>query len=172
MDQSQGAAEARVTSAHQHPLCGELEDYRQGVGSSWARRCRGGSRAANPGPHPRSSARAEIAVERQDRDHGAHELHGRASARELFEVAAALGELPELLGDVAGEHRVACSEPGRDRQRRRRRDRRAAHRRLAGSASDRSRHPGGSARTPLVVLSAEWSRPIVQRRLRKQRRYG
>lgn len=32
--------------------------------------------------------------------------------------------MPELLGDVADALRAACSEPGRDRQRRRRRDRR------------------------------------------------
>ena len=59
------------------------------------------------------------AVERQDREHGARELHGRASAGELVEVAAALGEPPELLGDVAGERLelVACGQ-------RRRRDRR------------------------------------------------
>jgi hypothetical protein len=65
------------------------------------------------------------------------------------EVAAALGELPELLGDVAGEHRAACSEPGRVEvaaiaaermtptvrapgQRRRRRDRRRAGDHRAG----------------------------------------
>ena len=47
------------------------------------------------------------AVERQDREHGLRELHGRASAAERVEVAA-LGELPELLGDVQHE-RLATS---------------------------------------------------------------
>lgn len=37
---------------------------------------------------------------REDREHGAREVHGRASAGE---VATALGELPELPGDVPGE---------------------------------------------------------------------
>ena len=36
------------------------------------------------------------AVERQDREHSAHELHSRASTGELVEVAALLGELPSF----------------------------------------------------------------------------
>jgi hypothetical protein len=45
----------------------------------------------------------------------------RHRALEAFASAAALGDLPELLGDVAGEHRGPPAEPGRERQRRRER---------------------------------------------------
>jgi hypothetical protein len=66
----------------------------------------------------------------------------------VMPVAAALGEQPELLGDVAGEHRAACS--GRaGRQRHRRRDRRAAHRAGPGRGRPHAhRRRAGPVRAP------------------------
>ena len=40
---------------------------------------------------PWATSSTSAAVERQDREHGTRELHGRASAGELVEVAAATG---------------------------------------------------------------------------------
>jgi hypothetical protein len=74
-----------------------------------------------------ATSSTSAAIERRDREHGARELYERASAGERSRLPPPLAELPERLGDGAGEHRAACSKPGRAGQRRRgRRDRRRA----------------------------------------------
>jgi hypothetical protein len=86
---------------------------------------------------------------RWDREDGARELQGRASAGELVEVAAALGELPELLGDDAGEHRAAPSRAGTA---------------SAAAAAIDEPHPAGRAKVAGYSSSSSSTRRSARRR--------
>ncbi len=52
-----------------------------------------------------ATSSTSVAVERQALEHGARELHGRASAGQLVEVAAALGEVLSSSGDHRSHQR-------------------------------------------------------------------